>query len=112
MKSVGCFSVFVWEAIEKKQELDLRSSRLASFDEMYELRMAGKLNWTAHLTSQNAEGAGAVVGQLSGPDATCSNMIQPVSNTNRFGIIWKLPESRYGFIRLHQVSCKFELPLS
>lgn len=56
--------MFVWEAIEKKQELDLRSSRLASFDEIRELRMEGKLNWTSHPTTlQNAEGGGAVVGQ-------------------------------------------------
>ena len=47
-----------WEASDNKQELDLRGSRLASFDETRELWTKGKLNWTAELSLRNAKGGG------------------------------------------------------
>ena len=47
------------EASDNKQELDLRGSRLASFDETRELWTQGKLNWTtAELSLKNATGGG------------------------------------------------------
>ncbi len=63
-----------WEASDDKQELDLRGSRLASFDETRELWTQGKLNWTAELSLKNATGGGGggAVAQLT---ERC-NMIQ------------------------------------
>ena len=54
-----------WEASDNKQELDLRGSRLASFDETRQLWTQGKLNWTtAELSLKNATGGGG--GRLAG----------------------------------------------
>ena len=56
----------MWEAIDNQQELDLRSSRVASFDEIHELWMEGKLNWTAELSLVNEAGGGrGAVGRLT-----------------------------------------------
>jgi len=41
------------QASDNKQELDLRGSRLASFDETHELWMQGKFNWTTELSARN-----------------------------------------------------------
>ena len=62
------------EASDNKQELDLRGSRLASFDETHELWMQGKLNWTiAELSLKNTTAGGrGAVGRLT---ERC-NMIQ------------------------------------
>lgn len=54
------FPSVCWKVIDRKQELDLRSSRLANFDEMYELRMEGKLHWTADLTLRNESAGGGL----------------------------------------------------
>ena len=48
------------EASDNKQELDLRGSKLASFDEVRELWTQGKLNWTTELRNTTAGGRGAV----------------------------------------------------
>jgi len=44
------------QASDNKQELDLRGSRLASFNETRELWTQGKLNWTAELSLRNEAG--------------------------------------------------------
>ena len=48
------------EASDNKHELDLRGSKLASFDEVRELWTQGKLNWTTELRNTTAGGRGAV----------------------------------------------------
>ena len=54
------FLIVCWKVIDKKQELDLRSSTLANLDEMYELWMEGKLHWTAVLTLRNESAGGGL----------------------------------------------------